>query len=150
MSGFLKQITLGFLFGPVISTYIPTRALRSLRQVAQKAKDLIDKKKQSGPDESAMKSDLLEILVNASRTDEEITDTFITDEAKTFLVAGHETTSGLLSWSAYLTALHPHVLEKARAEIDAVVGDEPFVGEHIPKLSFLFLPQEWSDLMVMI
>jgi cytochrome P450/NADPH-cytochrome P450 reductase len=41
----------------------------------------------------------------------------------TFLVAGHETTSGLLSFTLYALCRNPEVLAKAYAEVDAVLGD---------------------------
>lgn len=38
----------------------------------------------------------------------------------TFLVAGHETTSGLLSFCLYYMVKNPHTIRKAQAEIDAI------------------------------
>jgi cytochrome P450 / NADPH-cytochrome P450 reductase len=43
----------------------------------------------------------------------------------TFLVAGHETTSGLLSFTLYALLKNPNVLAKAYTEVDAVLGDSP-------------------------
>jgi unspecific monooxygenase len=40
-----------------------------------------------------------------------------------FLVAGHETTSGALSFALYFLSRHPEVAARCRAEIDAVWGD---------------------------
>lgn len=40
----------------------------------------------------------------------------IIDEFKTFYIAGHETTTGLLSWSIFLLAVHTDYQEKAREE----------------------------------
>ena len=40
-----------------------------------------------------------------------------------FLVAGHETTSGALSFALYFLATHPEVLARAREEVDRVWGD---------------------------
>ena len=42
----------------------------------------------------------------------------------TFLIAGHETTSGLLTFAFHLLLRHPHVLAQAYAEVDRVLpGD---------------------------
>lgn len=41
----------------------------------------------------------------------------------TFLVAGHETTSGALSFALHYLSLHPDVADRARAEVDRVWGD---------------------------
>ncbi|KWX58782.1 cytochrome P450 [Mycobacterium sp. NAZ190054] len=55
-----------------------------------------------------------------------------------FLVAGHETTSGALSFALYFLSQHPEVAERARAEIAEVWGDDgrpPF--ELIAKLRYV-------------
>lgn len=56
----------------------------------------------------------------------------------TFLVAGHETTSGALSFALHYLAHHPDVLAKAREEVERVWGDadEP-AYEQVPKLRYL-------------
>ncbi|OBB83646.1 cytochrome P450 [Mycolicibacterium peregrinum] len=41
-----------------------------------------------------------------------------------FLIAGHETTSGALSFALYFLSRHPEVLARARAEVEEVWGDE--------------------------
>ncbi|TWE13285.1 cytochrome P450 [Rudaeicoccus suwonensis] len=43
----------------------------------------------------------------------------------TFLVAGHETTSGALSFAMYYLATQPAVRAAAAAETDAILGDDP-------------------------
>jgi unspecific monooxygenase len=58
----------------------------------------------------------------------------------TFLVAGHETTSGALSFALYFLATHPQVRARAQAEVDAVLGDMPGGRpsfEQIPRLRYL-------------
>mgnify|MGYP003473996892 FL=1 len=55
-----------------------------------------------------------------------------------FLVAGHETTSGALSFALYFLSQHPEVVASARAEIAEVWGDEQRPGfEHIAKLRYV-------------
>lgn len=43
----------------------------------------------------------------------------------TFLIAGHETTSGLLSFAQYFLLKNPEVLARAREEVDRVLGTDP-------------------------
>jgi cytochrome P450/NADPH-cytochrome P450 reductase len=45
----------------------------------------------------------------------------------TFLIAGHETTSGLLSFALYLLLHNPSVMAAAYDEVDRVLGTEPSV-----------------------
>ena len=56
---------------------------------------------------------------------------------KTFLVAGHETTSNLLSWSTYFLCLHPEAQEKAFQEVNEVMGNDDPTGDNIPKLRYI-------------
>ena len=45
-------------------------------------------------------------------------------QINTFLIAGHETTSGLLSFTLHYLLKHPDVLSRAQAEADAVLGTD--------------------------
>ncbi|MGY5014351.1 bifunctional cytochrome P450/NADPH--P450 reductase [Streptomyces sp. 900105755] len=48
----------------------------------------------------------------------------VRDQVLTFLIAGHETTSGLLSFATYSLMRNPHVLAQAYAEVDRLLpGD---------------------------
>lgn len=55
----------------------------------------------------------------------------------TFLIAGHETTSGLLSFATYLLLKNPDVLQKARGIVDEVLGDETPRVEHLAQLRYI-------------
>ena len=66
--------------------------------------------------------DLLDL--HAERRDPvraELDDDNIRYQIVTFLIAGHETTSGLLSFALYLLLQNPEVMAKARAEVDRVL-----------------------------
>ncbi|KAF9730673.1 hypothetical protein PMIN06_004166 [Paraphaeosphaeria minitans] len=60
----------------------------------------------------------------------------IADQVKTFLFAGHDTTSILLQWVYYALSIHPKCLETIRAEHDAVFGDKD------PRKVYLAKPDE--------
>jgi cytochrome P450/NADPH-cytochrome P450 reductase len=55
-------------------------------------------------------------------TGEQLDDVNIRYQINTFLIAGHETTSGLLSCTIYALLKHPDVLRKAYEEVDRVLG----------------------------
>lgn len=64
----------------------------------------------------------------------------IREQVLTFLVAGHETTSGALSFVLYYLARDPEVLAKAHAEADALLGDDPEAEptfEMVPRFRYL-------------
>ncbi|MFE3291766.1 cytochrome P450 [Rhodococcus sp. NPDC059234] len=63
--------------------------------------------------------DLLALMLSAvdPETGERLGDENIRNQVITFLDAGHETTSGTLSFALHLLATHPEVADRARAEI---------------------------------
>ncbi|MFJ7905630.1 bifunctional cytochrome P450/NADPH--P450 reductase [Kitasatospora sp. NPDC096204] len=73
-------------------------------------------------------------------TGEPLDDVNIRHQVITFLIAGHETTSGALSFALYYLTKHPEVLNRAQAEVDALWGDtenpEPDYGD-IGKLGYV-------------
>ena len=59
------------------------------------------------------------------RSERRMTDNEIIGHSITFLLAGYETTSNALSYTAYLLALHPDVQEKLQEEIDDYFQQKP-------------------------
>jgi cytochrome P450/NADPH-cytochrome P450 reductase len=57
-------------------------------------------------------------------TGEQLDDVNIRYQINTFLIAGHETTSGLLSCTIYALLKHPEVLKRAYEEVDRVLGPD--------------------------
>ncbi|KAH9932779.1 bifunctional P-450/NADPH-P450 reductase [Epithele typhae] len=55
----------------------------------------------------------------------------------TFLVAGHETTSGMLTFATYYLLKNPEAMRKLREEIDTMVGDRPPSKKDVNKLPYL-------------
>jgi cytochrome P450 len=83
--------------------------------------------------------DLLGLMLTEGHpeTGERLDPVNIRNQAITFVVAGHETTSGALSFALYYLTRHPELLAKARAEVDAVWGDrEPAFGD-VAKLRYV-------------
>ncbi|WP_419730888.1 bifunctional cytochrome P450/NADPH--P450 reductase [Lichenicola sp.] len=92
---------------------------------------------QAGADGSdAGPQDLLDIMLTGRdpATGEGLDDENIRNQMVTFLIAGHETTSGLLSFALYFLLANPGVLEKARAQIDEVLGATTPQVEELHKL----------------
>ena len=48
-------------------------------------------------------------------------------QCQTFLIAGHETTSGLLSFAISFLIKHPDVVARAQEEVDRVLGTDTSV-----------------------
>ncbi|MEU7502499.1 cytochrome P450 [Streptomyces griseofuscus] len=75
-----------------------------------------------------------------ARTGRPLDDVNIRNQVITFLIAGHETTSGALSFALYYLTKHPEVLARAQAEVDGLWGDaeapDPDYGD-IGKLTYI-------------
>lgn len=84
--------------------------------------------------------DLLNLMLEAKDPDsgEMLSDVNIRYQILTFLIAGHETTSGMLSFAFYHLLRNPHVLAQAYAEVDRVLpGDTRPDYAHIAKLDVI-------------
>lgn len=85
------------------------------------------------------KKDLLNGMLNGvdPKTGEKMDDDNIMNNMITFLVAGHETTSGLLSFTFYYLLKNPAAYEAAQQEVDDVIGKGPINVDHLTKLPYL-------------
>ncbi|GHH00806.1 bifunctional cytochrome P450/NADPH--P450 reductase [Streptomyces lanatus] len=79
----------------------------------------------SGADQSAA-DDLLGLMLTAAHPADGTTldAANIRNQVITFLIAGHETTSGAMSFALYYLAKHPTALERVRREVDELWGDQ--------------------------
>jgi cytochrome P450 len=78
-------------------------------------------------------TDLLSLLVEQPDMD----DNLIRDQLMTMLIAGHDTSTALLSWALYLLGKHPQVLEQVQDEIDRVIGSDVPSMEQVNHLHYL-------------
>ncbi|KAJ8488103.1 hypothetical protein ONZ45_g14089 [Pleurotus djamor] len=85
------------------------------------------------------KNDLLNrmLLSKDVKTGQSLSDENICNNLLTFLIAGHETSSGTLAFVVYYLLKNPEAMRKLRAEIDTVVGDRPIQYEDLSKLPYL-------------
>ncbi|KAG8707689.1 hypothetical protein FRC09_001668 [Ceratobasidium sp. 395] len=85
------------------------------------------------------KKDLLNamLLGKDTQTGEGLTEENVKAQMLTFLIAGHETTSGMLSFAMAHIMKNPEVYAKVRQEVDSVLGREPIKFEHLSKLTYI-------------
>ncbi|MGX1273781.1 cytochrome P450 [Streptomyces phaeoluteigriseus] len=84
--------------------------------------------------------DLLDRMLETAHpeTGERLSARNVRRQVITFLVAGHETTSGALSFALHYLSRHPEVAARARAEVDRVWGDAPVPGyDQVAKLRYV-------------
>ncbi|QCI63797.1 bifunctional cytochrome P450/NADPH--P450 reductase [Phreatobacter stygius] len=86
--------------------------------------DIIRERRRGG--QGGDQNDLLNYMLAGvdKQTGESLSDENIRYQINTFLIAGHETTSGLLSFTLYFLLNHPDVLAKAYDEVDRVLGSD--------------------------
>ena len=83
-------------------------------------------------------TDLLgHMLVGTDKQGNKLPDHNIVAQCLTFLVAGHETTSGLLSFAISYLLKHPEVVARAQEEIDRVLGTDPSVPPTVAQVQQL-------------
>jgi cytochrome P450 / NADPH-cytochrome P450 reductase len=107
----------------------------SSRLMRQTAQEIIESRRNSPTD----KPDFLNTLLYGKdpKTGEQMRDELIASEMTTFLVAGHETTSGLLSFATLFLLQNPAAYRKAQQEVDSVIGNSKIEMEHLRKLKYI-------------
>lgn len=97
---------------------------------------IIAERKQAGGQSG---NDLLSLMLHAKdpETGEKLDDENIRYQIITFLIAGHETTSGLLSFALYLLLKHPDKLQKAYEEADRVLTEPVPSYKQVQQLKYI-------------
>ncbi|MBX3577200.1 MAG: cytochrome P450 [Rhizobiaceae bacterium] len=102
--------------------------------------DIIRERRRGAADDA--QKDLLNFMLAGvdKQTGESLSDENIRYQIITFLIAGHETTSGLLSFTLYFLLNNPDVLAKAYEEVDRVLGNDigvPPTFQQINQLTYV-------------
>jgi cytochrome P450 / NADPH-cytochrome P450 reductase len=99
-----------------------------IRYMNEMVDRIIQERRQERRDD-ASKPDLLSCMLSGvdRKSGERLEDLNIRYQVITFLIAGHETTSGLLSFATYFLLQNPEVLARAHEEVDRVLGSDPSV-----------------------
>ncbi|MEH2999368.1 bifunctional cytochrome P450/NADPH--P450 reductase [Bacillus pumilus] len=101
-------------------------------------KQLVDDIIQERKKQDKMGDDLLSLMLHAKdpETGERLSDENIRYQIITFLIAGHETTSGLLSFAIYFLLKNPEKLKKAVQEADDVLQGGLPTFKQVQKLNY--------------
>jgi len=97
-----------------------------IRYMNEMVDRIIRERRESG-DAPDGKPDLLSCMLSGvdRKSGERLDDLNIRYQVITFLIAGHETTSGLLSFATYFLLQNPDVLARVSEEVDRVLGPDP-------------------------
>jgi cytochrome P450/NADPH-cytochrome P450 reductase len=104
--------------------------------------EIIRERRRGGGDQA--QKDLLNFMLAGvdKQTGESLSDENIRYQIITFLIAGHETTSGLLSFTLYFLVNNPHILERAYEEVDRVLGNDLAVAPTFQQVNQLTYVQQ--------
>jgi cytochrome P450/NADPH-cytochrome P450 reductase len=113
---------------PLEGIWLKKRRQELAQDVAfmNKMVDEIVAERRKNAEAAEAKKDMLGAMMTGvdRSTGEQLDDVNIRYQINTFLIAGHETTSGLLSCTLYALLKHPEVLKKAYEEVDRVLGPD--------------------------
>ncbi|WP_214366618.1 bifunctional cytochrome P450/NADPH--P450 reductase [Pseudonocardia sp. H11422] len=125
-----------------IQTRLKIHAQRRLEEDQAFMEELVNKliaeRREQG--DAADTTDLLGRMLTGvdKQSGERLPDENTVAQCITFLIAGHETTSGLLSFAVYFLLQNPEYAERARAEVDEVLGDAAWpTYEQVHRLTYL-------------
>ena len=126
---------------PSFATQVMLRTKRHYEADVQLMHDISDQliaERKRDPKASEKKDLLARMLAGRDpQTGAALSDENIRYQMVTFLIAGHETTSGMLSFALYFLLQNPQVLQKARSEVDAVMGTDTPSVHHLSKLGYI-------------
>ena len=116
------------------------KLVSSAKIMEKVVKDVVEKRIHTGE----RKNDILDIMLNAKDpvSGEKLSLQSVGEQLVTFLIAGHETTSGLLSFTWYLLSQNPEIERKVIAEVDHVLGrdmDRTIEWKDVSNLKYLDL-----------
>jgi cytochrome P450 len=124
---------------PLLTRLLRPAIRRSGAVMGRIVDDVIQARRDGAGSESR---DLLDLMLNSTdpTTGRRLDPVNIRQQVITFIVAGHETTSGALSFALYYLTQNPEVLARAKAEVDALWGTsdnpEPAYGD-VAKLRYV-------------
>ena len=110
---------------PTLENWRTYRAKKKLDELVYK---IIEQRRKTPHD------DLLSMLDGSD--DVRLSDKQLRDEVLTLLVAGHETTASVLTWTLMLLAQHPEVEAKLVTEVRSVLGERLPTVEDRPHLKY--------------
>jgi cytochrome P450 len=122
--------------------WLPLPGKRAKRRGLRTLRGLVGRhiaQRRSLPPQVAPQDDLLAMLL-AARDDESgacLSDTELHDQCMTLFQAGHETSATALTWWAWLMATYPQAQQRARDELDAVIGAREPEAADVPAMDWL-------------
>ncbi|KAJ3689800.1 hypothetical protein LUZ61_018964 [Rhynchospora tenuis] len=117
------------------------RAVRIIRETVEelikKCKEIVDAENEQIEGEEYVNEADPSILRFLLASREEVSSVQLRDDLLSMLVAGHETTGSVLTWTLYLLTKNPETLRKAQEEVDSVLQGRLPRYEDVKDLKYL-------------
>ncbi|KAB1199544.1 Carotene epsilon-monooxygenase, chloroplastic [Morella rubra] len=110
---------------------------RTVEELIAKCKDMVEAEGERIDEEEYVNDSDPSILRFLLASREEVSSVQLRDDLLSMLVAGHETTGSVLTWTLYLLSKDCTSLVKAQEEVDRVLQGRPPAYEDIKDLKFL-------------
>lgn len=122
----LRSFANNFARNVPLPAWVPTRGNRRSRAAVRSLNRIVHQIIDTRRRDPEHRGDLLSMMMHARDEDgSQMSDNQLADEARTFMLAGHETTAIALTWSWFLLAQHPEIQAALGEELDRVLGDRP-------------------------
>ncbi len=121
----LKFVMLPTQYIPIINKFVKAKALKKCNQrMYNYMIDIVNQRRAAIKNGESVPNDLLQTMLTARDkiSGKKLADDNIISQIATFLIAGHETTSGLVSYAIYHACKHPDLAQKLADEADRVLG----------------------------
>ncbi|KAM7468246.1 hypothetical protein LguiB_015808 [Lonicera macranthoides] len=110
---------------------------KTVEELIQKCKDIVEKEGERITEEDYVNDADPSILRFLLASREEVSSLQLRDDLLSMLVAGHETTGSVLTWTSYLLSKDPSSLKKAQEEVDRVLQGRLPTYDDVKDLKFL-------------
>nr|QCU55166.1 carotene epsilon-monooxygenase [Camellia fraterna] len=110
---------------------------KTVEELINKCKEIVESEGERIDEEEYVNETDPSILRFLLASREEVSSIQLRDDLLSMLVAGHETTGSVLTWTAYLLSKDPSSLSKAQEEVDRVLQGRSPTYEDIKNLKFL-------------
>ncbi|KAI1851267.1 hypothetical protein JX266_003342 [Neoarthrinium moseri] len=124
---------------PECAAWFRPRAMAGFRNHTKVLRDMCHKIVDERRRTPVEKDDFLNAMIHGRdpESGDGLDDDAIVDNLITFLVAGHETTSGMLSFAVYYLLEHPKALSMAQAEVDRSLAGGRLTLRHLQNIPYI-------------
>lgn len=110
---------------------------KTVEELITKCKEIVEAEGERLTEEEYVNDSDPSILRFLLASREEVSRAQLRDDLLSMLVAGHETTGSVLTWTAYLLSKSPSTLRKAQEEVDKILQGRAPTFEDVKNLKFL-------------